>query len=166
MSILKPEDIRFDYIPDKKDFFGHAKGVTITYLSNGFSITCDELRSVHLNKANAIKLMEDYVKDLNYYGSKRKQCGNCTIVDDYRSDELECHHCGHTEFLESHDLDDDYGIHHKNVDALKRAKEIVARLEHEIDKFEQGWFSSWNAKGPQQMNWETPTDLSSLVPED
>lgn len=166
MSILKPEDFRIDYIPDKKDFFGRFKGVTITYLSNGFSITSNELRSVHLNKARALELMEDYVKDLNYYGSKRKQCQSCTIIDDYQSDELECHTCGYTEFLESHQLEGDFSIHHKNVDDLNRAKEIVAKLEQETDKFEQGWFSSWNAKGPQQMNWETPTDLSKLVHED
>lgn len=166
MSILKPEDIRIDYIPAKNDFFGHKQGVTITYLSNGYSVTSNELASVHLNKANAIALMEDYVKGLYRHYSTRKQCGNCTIIDDYLKDENECHTCGYTEFLESHQLEDDFGIHQKNLDALNRAKEIVARLEHETDKFEQGWFSSWNAKGPQQMNWETPEDLSYLAPED
>lgn len=167
MSILKPEDLRIDYIPAKNnDFFGHKQGVTITYLSNGYSVTSNELGSVHLNKANAIALMEDYVKGLHRHSSKRKQCKNCTIIDDYQSDEKECHTCGYTEFLESHELEGDFSIHNKNVDALNRAKEIVAKLEQETDKFEQGWFSSWNAKGPQQMNWETPTDLSKLVHED
>ena len=36
-------------------------------------------------------------------------------------------------------------------------EELVSVLKHEIEKFNNGWFSTWNSYQPEQLNFAPPT---------
>lgn len=90
----------------------------------------------------------------------RKQCSSCLIVDDYTRNCSVCRTCGYNQLFESHVFDDAWIIHQKNQEALASAEELVSNLTAEIEKFEKGWFATWNAKGPTQIEWEPPNDIT------
>ena len=91
---------------------------------------------------------------------ERRCCNNCAIISTWdRCEEFVCRTCGHNEAMTSDMFEDDFAINQANKDLLNDAQDFVARLEAEIKKFEDGWYSSWNSDKDEQMNWETPEKI-------
>ncbi len=91
------------------------------------------------------------------YHFERRMCHNCSLVDTYYTiGVFKCKHCHYNHFGCSTEFEDDWVNHQKNQRALEEAKDLVADLQHEIDKFEKGWSSTWNSYSTEQIDFETP----------
>lgn len=93
----------------------------------------------------------------------RKSCGNCTLVEMYEAEEegKTCIHCGYHYLMASHDFEDDWAAHQKNLTRLKVARDLVAQLEYAVEEFEKGWESTWNTNSG-QIDFQTPDDFPQL----
>ena len=95
-------------------------------------------------------------------GKERLMCEDCLIVDIYELNQpFKCNRCGNTTFQRSSDFDDEWIAHQKNTQTLAEAEELVSVLKHEIEKFNNGWFSTWNSYQPEQLNFATPTIIDT-----
>ncbi|MEG1707112.1 MAG: hypothetical protein RR285_00200 [Acinetobacter sp.] len=84
-------------------------------------------------------------------------CNNCTLVDTYYTvGPFKCKHCDYREFADSTSFEDDWTVHNKNQRALAEAEQLVADLTGEVDKFQKGWFSTWNSYNTEQIDFQLP----------
>lgn len=98
------------------------------------------------------------VADFNLpFNFLRLMCRNCILIDTYYTiGPTKCKHCGYNEFSDSTQFEDEWVAHQKNQQALAEAEDLVASLKHEIEKFDSGWYSSWNSYSTEQLAFDKP----------
>lgn len=93
----------------------------------------------------------------------RKICDNCAITDTYQKEENICKTCSHAGLQPSENFEYAYGTNNLNKQVRELLADELAKVDAEIEKFEQGWYRTWNGTGPTQLDWETPKDYSGWL---
>lgn len=87
--MIDPNDLRIDYFrtPDQRGLFFSPKGVIITHLPSGRTFECSIMRSVHLNKASAFKMLENFLENRKMVDKvvldRDGTIGNCSFMVEF-----------------------------------------------------------------------------------
>lgn len=98
--------------------------------------------------------------------TERRMCYSCTTIQTCEVDsKFKCKACGceNQNFSRSEDFPDHWQAHLHNKDLKPKLEQLLAEVNHEIEKFDTQWFKDWNTDEDVQFSFEMPEKVDTSI---